>query len=76
MIGAITASRGNHALAVAYHGCQLGIPAVVVMPKYTPIMKVNNCRSYGAIVIVKGDELVEVSRLAGSLSPELIANAF
>jgi hypothetical protein len=31
------------------------------MPTIAPIMKVNNCKSFGAIVIVKGQDLGEVS---------------
>ncbi|CAF0849304.1 unnamed protein product [Rotaria sordida] len=62
--GIIAASAGNHALAVCYHGQQLGIPVVVVMPRHAPIMKVNNCKSYGAVVIVKGIDLAESKRIA------------
>lgn len=31
--GVIAASAGNHALALCYHGMNLKIPVVVVMPK-------------------------------------------
>jgi threonine dehydratase len=41
----------------------LGIPVVVVMPRHAPIMKVNNCKSYGAVVIVRGIDLAEVNHL-------------
>src|SRR6476469_2608916 len=40
--GVIAASAGNHALALAYHGQQLGISVRVVMPKFAPIVKVKN----------------------------------
>src|SRR5687768_10901511 len=53
--GVIAASAGNHALALAYHGQQLGISVKVVMPKFAPIVKVRNCRSFGAEVILHGD---------------------
>ncbi|CAF1225444.1 unnamed protein product [Rotaria magnacalcarata] len=66
--GVIAASAGNHALAVCYHGQQLGIPVVVVMPRHAPIMKVNNCRSFGAVVIVRGMDLSESKRVALKLS--------
>src|SRR5262245_56198346 len=33
--GVIAASAGNHAQGVAYHASRLGIPAVIVMPRYT-----------------------------------------
>jgi len=40
----------------------LKIPVLVVMPKVAPIMKVSNCRNYGAIVIVEGKNLAEVNK--------------
>ncbi|KAL6735653.1 hypothetical protein Aduo_006071 [Ancylostoma duodenale] len=55
--GVIAASAGNHALALSYHGQQLGIPVTVVMPVIAPIMKIGMCRSYGATVILKGDNI-------------------
>ncbi|CAF3582470.1 unnamed protein product [Rotaria sp. Silwood1] len=66
--GVIAASAGNHALAVCYHGQQLGIPVVVVMPRHAPIMKINNCKSFGAVVLVKGIDLAESKRLALKLA--------
>src|SRR5215468_9060514 len=38
--GVIAASAGNHALALAYHGQDLGI-AVTVMPTSAPIVKIS-----------------------------------
>ena len=58
--GVIAASAGNHALALCYHGKELGIPVTVVMPKIAPIMKVQTCRVYGANVIVAGNDISEV----------------
>ncbi|SVC41551.1 uncharacterized protein METZ01_LOCUS294405, partial [marine metagenome] len=46
--GVITYSSGNHAQAVAYAARHLQIPAVVVMPKTAPRIKVDGARSYGA----------------------------
>ena len=57
--GVIAASAGNHALALAYHGKLLNIPVTVIMPIIAPLMKVQNCRHYGAKVIVKGADIVE-----------------
>jgi threonine dehydratase len=48
-------SAGNHAQAVAYHARRLGIPAVIVMPRYTPNIKVEHARAYGAEVILAGE---------------------
>lgn len=42
--GVIAASAGNHALALAYHGQQLGVPVTVVMPTIAPLAKVDKCR--------------------------------
>ena len=53
--GVIAASAGNHALALAYHGQLLGIPVTVVMPQYAPLIKVSNCRSFGAEVLLHGE---------------------
>ena len=63
--GVITASAGNHAQAVAYHASRMGIPATVVMPETTPLIKVSNTRRHGATVILHGQrfsEAIEESR--------------
>jgi threonine dehydratase len=52
--GLVTASAGNHAQAVAYHGGRLGLSTTIVMPETTPIMKVANTRAHGARVILSG----------------------
>ena len=56
----VAASAGNHALALAYHGKDLGIPVTVIMPIIAPLMKVENCKNYGATVIVHGADINEV----------------
>src|SRR6476469_9782355 len=38
--GVVAASAGNHALALAYHGKELGVSVKVVMPKFAPLVKV------------------------------------
>jgi threonine dehydratase len=53
--GVICASAGNHALGLSYHGQQLGVRVTVVMPKWAPLVKVSNCRSFEAEVILHGD---------------------
>ena len=52
--GVKAASAGNHALALSYHGANLGIPVTVVMPTVAPLAKVDKCRALGANVIVHG----------------------
>ena len=56
----IAASAGNHALALAYHGRELNVPVTVCMPINAPIMKVNQCRKYGANVHVVGADIMGV----------------
>ena len=53
--GVIAASAGNHALALACHGRDLGIPVTVVMPRFAPLIKVATCRRFGANVVLHGD---------------------
>src|SRR5690349_17970836 len=48
--GVIAASAGNHALGLAYHGQRLGVPVTVIMPRFAPMIKVAQCRAYGALV--------------------------
>jgi threonine dehydratase len=52
--GVIAASAGNHAQAVAYHAKRLGIPATIVMPESTPIVKVTQTEGHGAKVVLYG----------------------
>lgn len=59
--GVIAMSAGNHAQGVAYHARRLGIPAVIVMPKHTPNIKVEHTRTHGAEVILNGDTLDEAA---------------
>ncbi|VDM80048.1 unnamed protein product [Strongylus vulgaris] len=61
---------GNHALALSYHGQQLNIPVTVVMPVFAPLMKIGMCRSYGANVILKGDNIGEAKGHAMKLVAE------
>lgn len=66
--GVITASAGNHAQAVAYHARRLGVPAVIVMPRPTPIVKISQTESHGAEVVLHGElfdeSFAEACRLA------------
>jgi threo-3-hydroxy-L-aspartate ammonia-lyase len=49
--GVITHSSGNHAQAVAYAARALNAPAVVVMPRTAPMVKVDACRALGAEIV-------------------------
>jgi threonine dehydratase len=68
--GVISASLGNHALALSYHGHKLNIPVTVVMPVVAPIMKIRACRQHGANVVVEGKDMGEAKRIAMKLSKE------
>jgi threonine dehydratase len=68
--GVIAISAGNHAQALAYHAARLGIPATVVMPEGTPYNKVANTESYGAKVILSGEDVGESQKLADRLIAE------
>ncbi|MFQ3536965.1 MAG: threonine/serine dehydratase [Aggregatilineales bacterium] len=52
--GVITASGGNHGLAVAYIGWLAGVPAYVYLPHNTPPSKAAKLRAWGAEVIMHG----------------------
>lgn len=62
--GVIAMSAGNHALGVAYHARRLGIPASIVMPVGTPMVKVENTKRHGADVIITGQTLEEAGKFA------------
>lgn len=66
--GVIAMSAGNHAQAVAYHAKRFGIPATIVMPETTPLVKVENTRAHGARVVLHGETLFESSQKARELA--------
>ena len=66
--GVVAMSAGNHAQAVAYHAQRLGIPAVVVMPQFTPSVKQERTRAFGAEVTLHGESVAEAGILAHQLA--------
>src|SRR6478735_4125277 len=66
--GVIAMSAGNHAQAVAYHARRFGIPATIVMPETTPLVKVENTRAHGARVVLYGETLYESAVRARELA--------
>ena len=68
--GLITASAGNHAQGVAYAAKIYGVPATIVMPTTTPLIKVNRTKSYGAEVVLQGDVYDEACNYALKLAEE------
>ncbi len=68
--GVIAASAGNHAQALAYQGRLLGVPATVVMPKFAPLIKINNCQKLGATVVLHGKDFAEAKARAFEIVEE------
>ncbi|KAJ8599983.1 hypothetical protein CTAYLR_001807 [Chrysophaeum taylorii] len=67
--GVVAASAGNHALALSWHGKQLGIPVSVLMPTVAPLAKREKCRAFDANIVVHGANIGEAKAFAES-SPE------
>lgn len=68
--GVIAVSAGNHAQGVAYHAQRLGIPAVIVMPAFTPTVKVERTRGFGAEIVLTGDSFEDARQAALALAAE------
>jgi len=68
--GVVTASAGNHGLAVAFHAARLGISAVVVMPEWAPLTKVTAARRQGAEVVLHGENYDEAHARAREIEAE------
>ena len=68
--GVIAMSAGNHAQGVAYHAQRLGLHAVIVMPRFTPGVKVERTRGFGAEVILHGETLEESRTHAFALAEQ------
>jgi threonine dehydratase len=52
--GVIAASAGNHAQGVAYAATRLGIKSTIVMPRFSPVAKIQATEGYGANVVLHG----------------------
>ena len=63
--GVVTASAGNHAQGLALAAREMGVRAIIVMPKTTPEIKVEGVRSRGGEVVLHGDSFPDA--LAWSL---------
>jgi threonine dehydratase len=68
--GVIAMSAGNHAQGVAYHAQRLGVRAVIVMPLFTPGIKIERTRSFGAEVVLHGNSLDEARTHAEQLAQQ------
>ena len=68
--GVIACSAGNHAQGVAFSAMRLGMRAVICMPDYAPVMKVEGTRGYGAEVVLVPGNYDDSAREAERLSAE------
>lgn len=71
--GVLAASAGNHAQGVGLSAQLEGCPATIVMPRATPVIKVDRTRAFGAEVVLHGahyeeayDHAVEVAAERGA----------
>ncbi len=74
--GVIAVSAGNHAQGVAYHAQRMGVPAVIVMPRFTPMVKVERTRGFGPEIVLVGDTFddakVEALKIAAARGLTLV----
>ncbi len=68
--GVIAASAGKHAQGVAHHATRLGIPSIIVMPVFTPNVKVDMTERHGAEVILHGETFDDAKTHALKLADE------
>lgn len=68
--GVIAVSAGNHAQGVAYHAQRMGVPAVIVMPRFTPMVKVERTRGFAAEIVQAGDTFDDAKEEALALAAE------
>jgi len=62
--GLVTASGGNHGLAVAWAAASIKVPSIVFLPQSTPEDKIIDLKSYGAQVFVEGRSWDDANSLA------------
>ncbi|MBN1196016.1 MAG: pyridoxal-phosphate dependent enzyme, partial [Candidatus Aminicenantes bacterium] len=68
--GVVTASTGNHGLAVAWAGKRLGVPVTVVVPKNVSSHKAHGLEAAGAALVSWGDDVVRSEARARDLARE------
>ncbi len=68
--GVIAASAGNHAQGVAYSAKIFDIPATIIMPEATPLLKVQSTGALGAKVILHGENYDEAYAYALNYAKE------
>jgi threonine dehydratase len=68
--GVVAASAGNHAQGVAIAAQKMGVKATIVMPRTTPVIKVDAVRNRGARVVLHGDSFEQAAERAQKLVAE------
>jgi threonine dehydratase len=62
--GIVTASGGNHGLAVAYAGWATGVPATIFLPRSVVADKIAKLDAWGARVVMSGEVWDDSNRAA------------
>lgn len=68
--GVVAASAGNHAQGLAYSAQHFNCEATIFMPEATPLTKVSGVKSYGAKVVLKGQNYDEAFEAATTFAKE------
>ncbi len=68
--GVIASSAGNHAQGLALSAQKMGVKAIIVMPKTTPLIKVEAVKRRGAKVVLFGDTYDEAFTHAKQMAEE------
>ncbi|WP_297521578.1 threonine ammonia-lyase [uncultured Clostridium sp.] len=68
--GVICSSAGNHAQGVAYAASLYNIKSTIVMPKTTPLLKINSTKELGGNVVIHGDIYDDAYKKAKELEKE------
>ncbi len=68
--GVVAASAGNHAQGVSYAANKFGCEATIFMPEATPLTKVSGVKSYGANVVLHGENFDEAYAAAMKFKEE------
>jgi len=68
--GVVAASAGNHAQGLAYSAMKFNCEATIFMPEATPLTKVSGVKSFGAQVVLHGENFDEAYAAAIEFSQE------
>lgn len=68
--GVVAASAGNHAQGLAFAAQYFGCSATIFMPEATPLTKVSGVKSYGANVVLTGENFDEAYASAVKFAKE------